>query len=71
MNASETAAIISAFLRTQTELDRKLFVGRYFHLNSIAELRARFGLTEGQVKSRLHRTRQRLKTALELEGIAV
>ena len=71
LDASETAAVISAFLRSQPELDRKLFVGRYFHLSSIGELRARFGLTEGQIKSRLHRTRRRLKAALEQEGIAV
>ena len=29
------------------------------------------GLTVGQVKSRLHRTRQKLKTELEREGVAV
>ena len=71
LEASETAAVISAFLRAQPELDRKLFVGRYFYLHSLAELCARFGLTQSQAKSRLHRTRQRLKTALEQEGIAV
>ena len=36
-----------------------------------AQAAGRFGLTEGQVKSRLHRTRQKLKSALEKEGIAV
>ena len=38
---------------------------------SIENLAERFGLTESQVKSRLHRTRQKLKLALEKEGIAV
>ena len=71
MEAGETAALISAFLRAQPELDRRLFVRRYFHLESLAALQARFGLTEGQVKSRIHRTRQKLKLALEREGIAV
>ena len=71
LEASETAALISAFLRAQPELDRRLFVRRYFHLESTAALCARFGLTESQVKSRLHRTRQKLKTALEKEGVAV
>jgi RNA polymerase sigma-70 factor (ECF subfamily) len=71
LEARETAALISDFLRRQPELDRRLFVRRYFYLESIALLAQRFGLTEGQVKSRLHRTRQKLKTALEQEGVAV
>jgi len=71
LEARETAALISDFLRRQPELDRRLFVRRYFHLESIAVLADHFGLTESQVKSRLHRTRQKLKTALAQEGVAV
>lgn len=71
LEASETAALISDFLRRQPDLDRRLFVRRYFHLESIAALADHFGLTESQVKSRLHRTRQKLKTALKQEGVAV
>ena len=71
LEAAETAALISAFLRRQREEDRKLFVRRYFYLEPLAELGARFGLTQGQVKSRLHRMRKRLKAELEREGVAV
>ena len=71
LEAGETAALISAFLRRQPELDRALFVRRYFHLEPLNDLSSRFGLTVGQVKSRLHRTRQKLKTELEREGVAV
>ena len=71
LEAAETARLISAFLRRQGELDRKLFVRRYFYLESLADLGARFGLTQGQVKSRLHRVRQRLKNELEREGVPV
>ena len=71
LEAGETAALISDFLRAQPELDRRLFVRRYFHLESVSALAGRFSLTQGQVKSRLHRTRHRLKLALEKEGIAV
>lgn len=69
--ARETAALISGFLRRQPDLDRRLFVRRYFHMESIATLANRFRLTDSQVKSRLHRTRQKLKAVLEKEGIAV
>lgn len=71
LEAAETARLISAFLRSQGELDRKLFVRRYFHLEPLSELAVRFGLTQGQVKSRLHRVRQRLKRELEREGVRV
>ena len=71
LEAAETARLISAFLRRQGELDRRLFVRRYFYLESLAALGARFGLTQGQVKSRLYRVRQRLKNELEREGVPV
>ena len=71
LEAEETAALISAFLRRQPELDRALFVRRYFHLEPLDELGVRFGLSAGQVKSRLHRLRVRLREELEREGVAV
>ena len=71
LEAAETARAISDFLRNQPELDRILFVRRYFHLESLAGLEARFGLTESQVKSRLHRIRKRLRNVLEQEGVGL
>ena len=71
LEAGETAALISAFLRRQSEADRALFVRRYFHLEPLDSLTRRFGMSMGQVKSKLHRMRGRLKLELEREGIAV
>ena len=71
LEAGETAALISAFLRRQSEADRALFVRRYFHLEPLNDLADRFGMGAGQVKSRLHRMRNRLKQELEKEGVAV
>ncbi len=71
LEAGETAALISAFLRRQSEADRALFVRRYFHLEPLDSLARRFGLSIGQVKSKLHRMRGRLKLELEREGVAV
>ena len=67
----ETAALISRFLREQPALDRNLFLRRYWYLDSIAALADRFQISQGQVKSRLHRTRLRLKEALLREGVTV
>ena len=71
LEAWETAALISAFLRRQSREDRALFVRRYFHLEPLSDLADRFGMSVGQVKSRLHRMRGRLKRELEKEGVAV
>ena len=67
----ETAALISRFLREQPQMDRVLFLRRYWYLDSIADLAQRFSIGESQVKSRLHRTRVRLREALLREGVAV
>lgn len=71
LEAAETAAVISAFLRRQRLEDRALFVRRYFHLEPLDELARQLGLSGGQVKSRLHRMRRELRTELEREGVAV
>ena len=71
LEAGETAALISAFLRRQSEADRALFVRRYFHLEPLDSLARQFGMSMGQVKSKLHRMRGRLKLELEREGVAV
>ena len=71
LEAGETAALISAFLHRQSETDRALFVRRYFHLEQMNDLADRFGMSVGQVKSRLHRMRGKLKVELEREGVAV
>ena len=55
LEAGETAALISAFLRRQSEADRALFVRRYFHLEPLNELADRFGMSVGQIKSKLDR----------------
>ena len=71
LDEKETGRVISQFLRTQPQLDRALFIRRYWHLEPIAALAQDFQLRESQIKSRLFRTRQRLKAALKKEGIFV
>ena len=67
----ELAAAISDFLRTQSEEDRNMFLRRYWYSDSIRDIADRYGLRENTVKSRLLRTRQRLKDHLEKEGYAL
>lgn len=60
---------ISEFLRTQPPQTADLFLRRYYHLEPIRDLAEAFGLTESSVKTTLHRTRKRLRTYLEKEGL--
>ena len=71
VDAQVTADLISEFVRGLPQQDRVLFVRRYWYLDDIQTLAKRMGMGQSQVKSRLHRIRQRLKTELEKEGVAV
>lgn len=47
------------------------FCGGTYHADTIAEIAARYCLTESKVKMQLSRTRAKLCTYLEQEGIQV
>ena len=66
--AAELGASISAFLRTQSEDARNMFILRYFYCDSIEEISSRFGCGESRVKTTLLRTRRKLKQHLIKEG---
>lgn len=62
---------ITEFLRTLPETPRKCFVLRYWYLEPVSAIAARMQLSPSKVKSLLHRTRMKLKTYLEKEGICL
>lgn len=65
----ELKEALENFLKKQPKLHRNLFLCRYFYLDSISEIAARFGLTENTVKLRLFRLRKKLKEYLTKEGV--
>lgn len=68
VEARELTASIDRFLASLPEEERDLFVCRYWYFASIAELGAAFGAGASKIKSRLFRTRNKLKAHLEQEG---
>ena len=62
---------INQFLREQPRTERNIFVGRYWHLYTIADLAQAYGMRESKVASLLFRMRQKLKHHLEKEGICL
>lgn len=64
----ELAATISLYLRTLEEKPRNMFVRRYWYSDSIRDIAKIFGISNGNAKVILHRTRKDLKIYLEKEG---
>lgn len=62
---------INQFLRAQPRTERNIFIGRYWHLYSIADLAQAYGMRESKIASLLFRMRSKLKHHLEKEGICV
>lgn len=62
---------INQFLRSLPQLQRMVFVGRYWHFESIEEIATHLGITKSKTKSMLYRMRKDLKQYLEKEEILV
>ena len=61
--------IINSFIKDLPDKDRRVFLCRYFYLDSVESISTRFGYSQSKVKSMLYRTRQKLRTRLEKEGL--
>lgn len=71
MEAIALGQIISAFLRSQPEQTRNVFIRRYWYMDSIADISRRFGITQSKTKSMLLRCRKALRDYLEKEGYSL
>jgi len=60
---------INVFLSKLTQIDRVLFVRRYFFMDTTKELQQRFDLKESTIKVKLYRIRKSLKEHLIQEGL--
>lgn len=68
-NARQVTLYIEDFLSGLSRTNRLLFVRRYWHMDSMKTLSALTGLTEGTIRTRLHRLRQQLKEELAEKGV--
>ena len=68
LDVSELARLLNRFIEGLPADDRRVFLRRYWYLDSIAEIAARLSFSESKVKSMLHRLRQRLMKRLKEEG---
>ena len=68
IEAEELGKAINAYLKTISSDARRLFIGRYFYLDSLKDVANYCGMSEAKAKSMLYRTRCGLKAYLEQEG---
>ncbi len=59
---------ISELLQSLPETERKVFMRRYWYIDSVAGIADKFGFSESKVKSMLFRTRNKLREELQKEG---
>ena len=69
IQSRELGALLNEFLGTLSPENRQIFMHRYWYAESIAEIAQRFHLGESNVKTKLMRTRNALRSFLEKEGI--
>lgn len=71
LDDKELASLISTFLFQQTEVNRLIFMRRYWYGDSIRQIGERYTLGEGKVKASLFRTRNSLRFFLEKAGVSL
>ena len=69
MELAELTAAVNRFLAGLPAVERDVFVCRYWFLASLREISEKFDFSESKTKSMLFRTRKKLLTYLEKEGL--
>ena len=67
--AADLEKRINTFVNDLPTAERRVFLCRYWYLESIPEIAARFGFSESKVTTMLHRLREKLRARLQLEGL--
>lgn len=66
---TELAREVNSFLRNLPERACSVFLRRYWYAEPLADIAARYGMSEAAVKTSLFRTRQKLRDYLKKEGL--
>lgn len=71
MEARILCELLNKFLRSLKPDERRTFIGRYYYMDSLKEVAAYCGMSEGKAKTMLFRTRVKLKEYLREEGFMI
>ena len=67
----EITEVLNRFLEKLPEKERNIFLRRYWHVDSVQDIADSYGVKQGTVSAQLFRTRNKLRTVLEKEGIVL
>ncbi len=67
--AAELSETLNRFVAELPETERRVFLSRYWYLDSIEQISLDFHFSNSKVKSMLHRTRGKLLSHLRQEGL--
>ena len=61
--------VINSFVLSLPKTEQKVFICRYWYMDSIGSIGKQFGFSESKVKSMLYRTREKLRDVLRKEDL--
>lgn len=70
-NVSVLSNCIDDFLDTLNSTNRIIFIRRYWFFDDFSSISAQLGISEGSIRVRLARTREKMKLYLQAEGFTV
>ena len=68
LQAKELVQLLNRFLQALPEVERNIFLCRYWYLDSVQTISQCTGFSQSKVTSMLHRTRGKLRKMLSQEG---
>lgn len=71
VEAAELERLLDQFLHTLPERECSIFLRRYWYVEEYSSIARRYGMNLNTVKTTLFRTRTRLRSFLEKEGIVI
>ncbi len=71
LEGEEIGRVLTCFLNAQDPESRTIFLRRYWFAQPVREIALELGCTQSKIKTRLHRTREKLREYLAKEGIAL
>jgi len=69
MEAAELAKSINSFVQVLPEVERRIFICRYWYFDQVTDISGQTGFSQSKVKMILHRVRKKLLAYLEREDL--
>lgn len=69
VEAKLLADVINSFVKALPDTEQRVFICRYWYMDSVESIAKEFGFSQSKVKSMLYRTREKLRARLIKEGL--